>query len=361
MDIDSNLALTLPVIYKNNNVLPRSWNVSPGSPLTWPSLSHLYPKSWETSIQYIKLFSCPENQPPTRRLLSDKLSRNATNTTDHCIAPSQIIKLNSTTSIAFSTVTSSAYLVLPRKLLYWDNESCVRAANYLNRLCASVVRQGFVSLWSLAHDLVNYVIYHLLSQLRTVAGPSLGIDFEKVLSLTLTTPMAPLYSPSSEDMCSLISIMCHQQRRNHSYCDDQDQDTMIYLPCFQNYRWWTGRICVIGLHFPSSIIFPDDSIKPDTSSRIGKAAVVMKIVSRNIWNIRGIFRQTLHRALVSSGFFYTAPKQEHLKLFKHVRNPQTSWTYPEARYEVLKHCSWITFSLTQSAWQDQVAALDADS
>ena len=60
------------------------------------------------------------------------------------------------------------------ELLYPDSESCFRVGNYLFEWfsIASGVRQGRV----VAPDLFNCVIGHLLCQLKTAAGASLGID-----------------------------------------------------------------------------------------------------------------------------------------------------------------------------------------
>ena len=84
------------------------------------------------------------------------------------------------------------------ELLYSDSESCVRVGNDLSQWfsIASGVRQGCV----VAPDLFNCVIDHLMCQLKTAAGPSLGI------SPTWTTPMTLRYSHPLLKTCHLFYV-----------------------------------------------------------------------------------------------------------------------------------------------------------
>ena len=87
------------------------------------------------------------------------------------------------------------------ELLYSDSESCVRVGNDLSEWfsIASGVRQGCV----VAPDLFNCVIHHLMCQLKTAAGPSLGTDLDnwRLTDMDYADDIA-LFSPSSEDLSS---------------------------------------------------------------------------------------------------------------------------------------------------------------
>ena len=91
------------------------------------------------------------------------------------------------------------------ELLYSDSESCVRVGNDLSEWfsIASGVRQGCV----VAPDLFNCGIDHLMCQLKTVAGPSLGIELDnwRLTDMDYADDIA-LFSPSSEDLSSVLRI-----------------------------------------------------------------------------------------------------------------------------------------------------------
>ena len=68
----------------------------------------------------------------------------------------------------------------------------------------SGVRQGCV----VAPDHFNCVIDHLMCQMKTVAGPSLGIDLDnwRLTDMDYADDIA-LFSPSSEDLLAVLSIL----------------------------------------------------------------------------------------------------------------------------------------------------------
>ena len=92
------------------------------------------------------------------------------------------------------------------ELLYSDSESCVRVGNDLSEWfsISSGVRQGCV----VAPDLFNCVIDHLMCQLKTAAGPSLGIDLDnwRLTDMDYADDIA-LFSPSSEDLSFVLRIL----------------------------------------------------------------------------------------------------------------------------------------------------------
>ena len=85
-----------------------------------------------------------------------------------------------------------------------DSEICFRVGNDLSEWFSIVsgVRQGCV----VAPDLFNGVIDHRMCQLKTAAGPSLGIELDnwRLTDMDYTDDIA-LFSPSSEDRCHLYS------------------------------------------------------------------------------------------------------------------------------------------------------------
>ena len=87
-----------------------------------------------------------------------------------------------------------------------DSESCVRVRNDLSEWfsIASGIRQGCV----VAPDLFNCVIDHLMCQLKTAAGPSLGIDLDnwRHTDMDYADGIA-LFSPFSEDLSSVLCIL----------------------------------------------------------------------------------------------------------------------------------------------------------
>ena len=97
------------------------------------------------------------------------------------------------------------YLSRLLELLYSDSESCVPVGNIRSEWfsISSGVGQGCV----VAPDLFNCVIDHLMCQLKTAAGPSLAIDLDnwRLTDMDYTDDIA-LFSPSSEDLCSVLCI-----------------------------------------------------------------------------------------------------------------------------------------------------------
>ena len=121
------------------------------------------------------------------------------------------------------------------ELLYSDSESCVRVGNDLSEWfsIASGVRQGCV----VAPDLFNCVIYHLMCQLKTAAGPSLGIDLDnwRLTDMDYADDIA-LFSPSSEDLSSVLRILSKEAAKVGMLISWTKTKSHDDLPFFCNYH-----------------------------------------------------------------------------------------------------------------------------
>ena len=74
-----------------------------------------------------------------------------------------------------------------------------------------------------APDLFNGVIDHLMRQLKTAAGPSLGIDLDnwRLTDMDYADDIA-LFSPSSEDLSSVF--IAHLKQRSSQSWDVEQPD-----------------------------------------------------------------------------------------------------------------------------------------
>ena len=131
-------------------------------------------------------------------------------------------------------------------MLSAEHESCVRVENNFSEWfsIACGVRQGCV----VAPDLFNCVIDHLLFQLKTAAGPSLGIDLDnwRLTDMDYADDIA-LFSPSSEDLPSVLLQRSSQSWDVDQVDYDQSHDDLLF---FGNYHFnehcrITGRICSV--------------------------------------------------------------------------------------------------------------------
>ena len=165
------------------------------------------------------------------------------------------------------------------ELLYSDSESCVRVGNDLSEWfsIASSVRQGCV----VAPDLFNCVIDNLMWQLKTAAGPSLGIDLDnwRLTDMDYADDIV-LFSPSSEDMSSVLRILSKEATTVAMSTSWTKTNAMMVSPssAITTPMNIDGELVefVPSFTYLGSIISADGSIEADITSRIGKAAGAMK-------------------------------------------------------------------------------------
>ena len=157
-------------------------------------------------------------------------------------------------------------------------------------------------------DLFNSVIDHLMCQLKTAAGPSLGFDLDnwRLTDMDYADDIA-LFSPTFEDLSSVLRILSKQAAKvGMSISWTKTKATMIFpSSAITTLMSIDGELVefVPSFTYLGSIVSADGSIEAEITSRIGKAAGAMKRLSNALWNCRCIYRQTklkMYRALVSS-------------------------------------------------------------
>ena len=196
-------------------------------------------------------------------------------------------------------------------------------------------------------DLFYCGIDHLMCQLKTAAGPSLGIDRDnwRLTDMDYADDIA-LFSPSSED----LSCHCFEASKVGMSISWTKTKAMMISPssAITTPMNIDGDLVeFVGLPsftYLGSIISANGSIEAEITSRIGKAAGAMKRLSNALWKRRCISRQTklrMYRALVSSVLLYGSEtwnltirdytrlnafdmsclrRLENVKWYQHVRN-----------------------------------------
>ena len=178
----------------------------------------------------------------------------------------------------------------------------------LLNLVKSGVRQGYV----VSPDLCNCAIDHLMCQLKTAAGPSLGIYLNnwRLTGMDYADGIA-LFSPSSEDLSSVARILSKEAAKVGMSIRWTKTKAMMISPSSATTIPMNidGELVefVPSFTYLGSIVPADGSIEAEITSRIGKAAGAMKRLSNALWKRRCISRQTkirIYRALVSSVLLY---------------------------------------------------------
>ena len=148
-----------------------------------------------------------------------------------------------------------------------------------------------------------------MCQLKTAAGPSLGIDLDN-WRLTDMDDIA-LFSPSSEDLSSVLRILSKEAAKVGMSISWTKTKAMMISPssAITIPMDIDGELVefVPSFIYLGSIVSADGSIEAEITSRIGKAAGAMQRLSNALWKRRCISRQTkirMYRALVSSVLLY---------------------------------------------------------